>query len=376
MIMRFMNKSAVLFFLSGCKLAQASDFANGKRAHVATEAGSVEAKPDLTKKTLAFTELYPYNDHDRDLQTTANFRARYVGRFQAFEDSSCATPSPVLRAYCIGDIAIESTSSPSIVCTPLAAGIGPAGSNGIECVNTCTGTACESIYLKGSIGEVFFSCSGPGLYDVGSLFTWEDSGDGSCQADPTSSGVNFHVASMGVFCDDVNGFVFDDYFFDCPFPFPLDSNPGDEYSCISGKVCEGNVCTVDYNIVIVEADVPYFQDRCVESLTGLTITPAPSPGVITPGFSVIARFEASWAIEVDEASASSCSGSARTLRMTCTNGGAITLIDNVSTSVQCSNPSPDVLECTDSSKGTNEFHSVVYVSTRIVLSPDPNRTLF
>lgn len=311
------------------------------------------------------------HQQNRRLQAD-NYRADYVGQFQAFRGPSCTGPSPVIRAYCIGTINVERTSSPSIACTSFVDT--EFGLVGVECLTTCTGSACDGIYLNSGMpiqsapfGEVFFSCSGPNQIDVESSFSWEDTGgDGSCLADPNDPyGFNLHVTRLGVSCE--SSFVFDDFYADCASSLPLDGNPGDEYACVTGSICDGLACTVDYDGIVMFSQGHNFASECVTSLNGFLISPAPTPGVNEVGTLFTSKFNASWAlnVEVDFAPSTSCTTStagSRTILIVCgTPGGSIKIIESDS-SVQCETITSNSMECSDSSSVVNVFSSVIYVS--------------
>jgi hypothetical protein len=304
------------------------------------------------------------NRRQRAMQSDALYLVKYAGEFQVLRDSVCQSPSPTIRLYCGGDIALGKILASSINCTALT-DLPSSNYSGLECTNSCTGTACEKVYLNqgsvedGPFGRVEFTCSGNLPENVFGAIAMVDSGDGSCLSNLGSThSLNFQVARLGVLCG--SDYVFDEYYAECGLPSGLyghQDNFSDAYSCFDGKNCAGVACTVNFTSFLVTASVVNFLDTCVVSSIPI---PAPEPLPNLPPSSVVvtAQFEANWG---QLSSSSACSsGDLPKVRIRCLQGGTITLIDKPTTTIDCQKNGTDTLVCetTESAAG---FDSLTYV---------------
>jgi hypothetical protein len=351
---------ASLFLVISYQLCQASPNSATPRLRIETQ--HAVALLNATQKEATVS---------RDLQDF-NYRANYVAQFQVIQDAECIGPDPVIRVNCIRpSMKLLGTSDPSIVCSEVPM-LDEYGWSYIECNNTCSNAACEEIYLvvggasnDGPFGEISFQCAGDVADDIDAFVSFEDSGNGFCDTASSSSPRNYHIARMGVSCP-TN--IFDDFYFECiNNKFPADGNPGDVYTCFEGEACnQGDACDVDFDRIIVSADVPNFLDKCVEALVPLS--PAPTPEIISTA-TYTARFSAAWGLLFDAVSDPFCFGSTPTVRMTCRNGN-IKFVRSRYGTANCTNVRRGVMECTDTTTANfvNQFTGVVYVSTTRVLS--------
>jgi len=96
-------------------------------------------------------------------------------------DPNCDSHLPVIHVACKGNIAVNSTSDPTIECGTETQR--DAKGFNFKCTNTCQGTACESLWLQasggsiadGASGEIEFECSGEIFDDIGAYTFYEDS---------------------------------------------------------------------------------------------------------------------------------------------------------------------------------------------------------
>jgi hypothetical protein len=252
----------------------------------------------------------------------------------------------------------------------------------IECNNTCASDAtCRNVYLTdqsvdtGIMARIDYSCAGNDLDEIDGAVEFVDSGDGLCGAASGAQTRNFHVLRMGVSCPNATGnnqrgYVFDDYYMECS-PFTASFPFGDNlYTCISGDSCNGMACNVDFDFLTVDADVPSFADRCVESLVPIapTASPALAPTSDNTGLVTFATtFVASWGLLFDAVSGPVCTGYTPTVQITCLNGNAIALANALSTtmgSMNCTKVETSIMVCTDTNSldFVNRFSSIDYVS--------------
>lgn len=91
------------------------------------------------------------------------------------------------------------------------------------------------------------------------------------------------------------------------------------YSCTSGKTCGGSACEFEFEFVTINADLPHFEHRCVESLTGVPIPDKPVQTAQPPRDAGTYKtiFYGIWAAEREEGA---CSGNMAKTVLTCTNG--------------------------------------------------------
>jgi hypothetical protein len=326
------------------------------------------------------------SNQDRSLQTSNTFvyRVNYTAHYQVIQDTFCDGPPPTIRVNCRGpNIQLLNTSHPSIVCD--AAPRRDSDDNGwtfIQCNTTCASdAACRNVYLTdqsvetGRMASIDYSCAGNDLDEIDGAVEFVDTGDGLCGAASGLQTRNIHVLRMGVSCPNNatgNGqrdYVFDDYYMECSPPtasFPYGDNI---YTCVSGNSCNGLACNVDFDQLTVEADVPSFADRCVESLVPIvpTAPPATAPttdedtGLVT----YATTFVASWGLLFDAVSGPVCTGYTPTVQITCLNGNAIALADTpAAADMNCTTVDTNIMVCTDTNSldFVNRFSSIDYVS--------------
>jgi len=321
-------------------------------------------------------QLVRTTSNSRDLQT-ARFRNNYVGRFQYLLDGGCSGFKPTLQAFCKGSISILGTSHSSIECLPLASDTAEPGYNGYECVNTCADVAaCNNIYLEGSklddgvFGEVFFQCEGPNVEDVEGFFTWEAS-TGSCDGTNfLGDGRNFHVAQLGVYCEDEDVFRAGPEDFECC----CSSNTatykrfGDAlaYTCLTGRNCKSDECDITFGRLVVESDL--HNHDCIQSLDGSAVPEVAAPDIDPrPAGMYSTKFRANWQLELDS---SWCSGQFPSITVSCTNG-VVTELSTISATTNCVEVSDSRIECseTDQNVFVNADSGLEYTCTAVDAIP-------
>lgn len=239
-----------------------------------------------------------------------NYRASYLARFQHLVDPVCEGPNPTIAVFCQGAVAPVSISDASIECSALT---NEDGWEGLLCSNTCGsssgGTSCEDVFLESEdaggdrFGEIIFQCEGADIADVDAYMHYIGGDDGSCVAQATTSesvlSRNFHVAQLGVQCEEEDTFLFDDTFFECDV-FSTTANIEGMYTCLAGTNCAGEDCTASFRDLYVEADRENFL-QCVESVSGAVVptktSEIESEPVATGSYSTV--FQARWQMLVD-----------------------------------------------------------------------------
>jgi hypothetical protein len=338
----------------------------------------------------------------RELQstsTTATYWVNYTAQFQVTQDTSCTAPSPVIRVLCAGtDIQVHATSDPSIVCSTTRR-VSKSGFSYLECTNTCANDTCSEIYLNvdqdvadGPFATIDFSCAGSTLVDVdGAMEIVEPTDQPSCAASASQNVTRvFNVARLGVSCPPLNDegniaqgnsaasttrtIVYDDYYFECSpsrASYPL-SDTDNSYTCLDGKNCKGAACNVNLTSLYVDADVPAFQDTCVQTATpSIPIPEYTAPNVsaaeLAAGTTYTARFEAAWSVQFTPRT-EFCPGVIPLVVIACWNS-EIRFISSIHDSMNCSLLAgtafaTNSLGCSADGPGVgiNEFVSVVYVS--------------
>jgi hypothetical protein len=332
------------------------------------------------------------NDRLRQLQTqTLNYRANYTADFQYLRGINCAGDAPILQVSCFGQgMTTPNTSDTTIVCTQLEEPQVPNGTT-YECQNTCnetTTTACSSTYLAvtfdaDKFGSIRFLCESDNVREVEASVTYlGGNNNGTCEASATATGVNVHVARLGISCPvgsgTSRGYVYDDAYFECeglgPFSFDFartDQDP-DIYVCFSGSTCGASqACNFAFDDLVVIIDLPSLVvDSCIETTETITSFPTLAP-VPSPSFDYSVRFEASWAIRYDsDASIATCTSANPTLIVVCENDARIDFVTATDSSMNCTEISSSELQCMgDVSTITNQFTSVFYVSTGFIVRP-------
>jgi hypothetical protein len=391
LLQRTTNMKSLQGIFVACILAIMLRLDSLAAAAIGSTATVLQTSRDVSTTPLSLlrttSSLQSSNHNDRSLQTnTFVYRVNYTAHYQVIQDTFCDGPPPTIRVNCRGpNIQLVNTSHPSIVCDAKRTGSDD-GWTYIECNNTCASDAtCRNVYLTdqsvdtGIMARIDYSCAGNDLEEIDGAVEFVDSGDGLCGAASGAQTRNIHILRMGVSCpNNATGtgqqrdYVFDDYYMECSpaiasFPF------GDNiYTCLSGDSCNGVACNVDFDTLTVEADVPSFADRCVESLVPMvpsvpTAPPALAPTTSDTGLVTFATtFVASWGLLFDAVSGPVCTGYTPTVQMTCLNGNAIALADNTTTTtdMNCTAVDTSIMVCTDTNSldFVNRFSSIDYVS--------------
>jgi hypothetical protein len=311
---------------------------------------------------------------------TLNYRANYSADFTYFRDTLCIGDSPVLQVSCFGkNMTILGTSDSTILCSQITI---PLVTNGTsyECQNTCSGTACETVYLANNgafnpFGSIQFICEGDDLEQVEAEFIYLGGSNGTCAASTASTrGNNYHNGRLGVSCPigTSREYSFDDTYFECfgiSYAFDVAIEPGDSdiYTCYSGNRCNGLQCTVPFSNIYVRAIVPSFYDSCIEAIVPITTFPTPAPA--SSAFEFSAQFEALWSVQYDStASRSGCTSANPAVLVACENGASIEYINSTDSSMNCTEISGSELECIgDINSILDNFTSVFYVSAHCIL---------
>ena len=192
-----------------------------------------------------------------------------IARFSHWADEGCGGPTPVIQAFCFGDITPQSISNEAIKCSALSSDEW----SGIQCSIECTGVDCEGIYLErqnigsadeSQFGEIVFNCEGANVEDVDAYMIYVGGENGECSPSTTSGteSRNFHVGQLGVFCADSGddgAYRFDDGDFECGLG-AIVAPIGGVYTCLQGDSCEGEACTVEFPDLVIEADRQNFHE--------------------------------------------------------------------------------------------------------------------
>ena len=322
----------------------------------------------------------PTDDSSKEPDEFTRYKTSYSTKFSHVLEEGCEGPAPMVIAFCFsGSLENIEVSDPSIVC------MGPYltdnGTAYARCSNTCIEEECESVYLNDGTnsdlwGEVTWDCIGNNVEDVhGAVFIpGSDTGtcDGFGDASPDYMGYNFMIAKLGMLCrpDDVAAtdnftnaeYLYDDRHAECMIP-AIPSGSMDEYSCLSGRACQTNACTVTIEDIIIEADYYRFP-QCIQTSDGSILPELPLPtsepratGTYSAVFSVNVQVELSMFYDEDD-----CTAHARGLKVSCLNG-AITLYGSPEF-MYCSKNGTSDVECIEKNETTpfNKWGSVVYVS--------------
>jgi hypothetical protein len=312
-------------------------------------------------------------------QQTFNYRANYSADFQALRDTFCIGDAPILQVTCFSkNMTILGTSNETIVCSEMTK---PLVANGTsyECINTCTSSSCESIYLAndngkssdGPFGSIWFMCEGNALAEIDAALIYVGGNNGTCAAATSGSFTrNLHIGKLGVSCPvgSAREYVYDDTYFECDsaaaISFDLAADPFDVYACEIGEDCKGEACTVAFTDMYINAYVPKFYDTCVEAIVPITAYPTPAPLPESSGLTVTVRFEGSWGNLFDsDDSINSCSSGNPAVILSCENGASIEYILSTTSTVNCTAISGNQLRCSDlASSVVNQFSSVIFVS--------------
>lgn len=312
----------------------------------------------------------------RNLQSNVTFLANYSADFQYLLDTFCDGDPPVLQITCFGDLTILGTSDPSIQCSELSIP-DVVNRTTYQCLNSCSGTDCESIYLAvnglaaedGPFGSIYFTCEGDTLQDVDAYVNYVGGNNGTCAVSPSQTITrNIHIVRLGVSCPvgSSRDYVYDDTYFDCKSlgSFSLNTaldNDGenDIYTCGNGANCAGLECSVPFSDVYVNADVRLFFDRCVEST--VPITPFPTAAPITSSFEFSAQFQASWGRLYDPTtSESACTDGNPGVIVSCGNGASISFVNSTDSSMNCTKVSEDELQCVGNGSNIDNIFTSVY----------------
>jgi hypothetical protein len=339
----------------------------------------------------------------RELQSssssaTPTYWVNYTAQYQTVQDTNCVAPVPVIRILCNGTgIAVHTTSDPSIVCDTTTRRVNEYGFRYFECTNACTSSvACSAVYLNidrnlsdAPFGTIEFSCSGSTLDAVRGSMQIVNTVLATCAAANQRRRL-FSVARMGVSCPPLNddgmiavghsaasttrSIVYDDIYFECinnSKSYPL-SDTDNAYICVEGNRCDGAPCSVILTDIYVFADVPYFQDTCVQTTLSDPIPAKTIPSVSSADLAArilyTAKFQVSWALLFTPRTAiGECEIIDPTVTIVCINSD-IRFISSIDDSVSCSNTGINIMLCFADADGVgvNQFVSVTYVSTTTV----------
>jgi hypothetical protein len=290
-------------------------------------------------------------------------------------------PLPVIRAMCdyAGTIQLEEVvPSNYISCSDPQKDID--NWDYVECTVTCSSEAdCSKVYLNqnqsfadGPWGTIRFSCSSETyLSSLRGWLNFTDNGSGDCTFDTTSDlvGRNYRLARLGIYCDDIGDYSYDDSFIECnglSLPWEAGLNPGNNFMCLHGDRCE-ETCEVDFSNLHVWSDLAYIPEQCIQSLSGEDIpayeiqAPEPTEYLYT------SKFIAEWSLNRDSYGiAANCIGTNPVVNITCSNG-QIRLVETLYSTVTCSQIGSNALECTDSGQSfignySGNFSGAIYVS--------------
>jgi hypothetical protein len=333
----------------------------------------------MALSTIASTSGTPTDI--RNLQTNFTFMANYSADFQYLRDTFCDGDAPVLQITCVGNLALLGTSDPSIQCSELSSSDLLNGTT-YQCINTCVDTDCESIYLAadglasqdGPFASIYFTCEGDTVQDVDAYVNYVGGNNGTCAVSPGATVTrNIHIARLGVSCPigSSRDYVFDDTYFECKSPGSFSINTAldgggesDIYTCGNGENCAGLECSVPFSDLYVNADLPQFLDRCVESTVPVTPFPTAAPG--PSAFEFSAQFQASWGrLYGPTTSESTCTGGNPAVIVSCENGASISFVNSTESSMNCTKLSDSELKCIGDGSAIDNFFTTVYYVSRM-----------
>jgi hypothetical protein len=225
----------------------------------------------------AATHSEQSNDPRQLQQQTLNYRANYTADFQYIRTVNCDGDAPILQVSCFGQGMTEpNTSDTTIVCTKLQE---PQILNGTTyaCQNTCNETStttCSKIYLTetfdaDTFGSIRFMCESDDVREVEASLTYLGGiNNGTCAASVSDTGLNVHVARLGISCPvgsgTSRGYVYDDSYFECrgigssSFDFARTDQDPDVFVCFSGRVC-GAEALPAISPLVTYLSVPMYQ---------------------------------------------------------------------------------------------------------------------
>jgi hypothetical protein len=347
--------------------------------------------------TLTAEAAFPVSDDSknstdaRQLQIpvqTLNYRANYSADFIHYRDALCMGDAPVLQVTCFGkNMTILGTSDGTILCRPMEEPLVTDGTS-YECHNTCSGTACESVYIASNgtydpFGSIRFMCEGDAFEQIDAVFVYVGGTNGTCATVVSTSNTfvnNYHIGRLGISCPSIGTssreYVFDDTYFEClgrSYALDITMEPSDIYTCYSGNRCSGLPCTVPFSDIYVRATVRSFYDTCIETIVPITTFPTFAPA--TSAFEYSAQFAASWSIRYNSiASRSVCTSANPTVLVACENGASIQYINSTDNSMNCTAISGSELECMgDINSILDNFTSLFYVSAYCTRVSSHNR---
>jgi hypothetical protein len=201
------------------------------------------------------------------------------------------------------------------------------------------------------------------------LFNYVDNGDGICE---NAGDRIFKTSFLAVSCDGGTNYIVDDYYVECSLGSiahglePDLEVPTNRISCIQGKWCEVDSCSLPLNFVdmFVSSTPDQFDASCIESLNGLPVTLAPTATPVVQGYpGYQATFQAAWGLlSQGEATDLCASNEFPTVRIQCLKGGTIDFVESESETISCAETDESTLECTNAESIMNSFPLVTYVS--------------
>lgn len=349
---------------------------------------------------------------------TATFVVNYKAEFTYFLGAFCNGEYPVLMAFCQAGGQIQLVEDPvpdTVVCVPTPAlDLPEDASSGL----TCTTDSCESSndpagcidawrtslsVDDGNFGEIHYSCSGESTNQVGSYFSFLNSGTGTCEVCTYDvdtcillDNFNFHVARLSVLCppfESADDYVNEDTFTECclagfSFQEILWGGPQHAMNCGSGDNCEFSACEVEFGDDLTVVANPYAFQHCIQAsdASGVSTPMLNQPPVepATNSGSYKAEFVASFGFFMNEPGLytwySNLLGSCfaemptTTLRIVCSQNGKISFVESTASTVTCENEGSDTLLCKDSAplsadssifEYVNGFQQIFYVSAAV-----------
>jgi hypothetical protein len=303
----------------------------------------------------------------------ASYSADYQAGFQFILDDGCAGPNPTILVFCDENLVINGVSDPSIDCTVLDDPIG--GFVTAQCVNNCANrAACEAVFLNSGENEgtpyatIDFTCSGESPTSIDAAMAFLGTDGNTCGDSTTTTDLDFrifHMAQLAIVCD--GSPLAADYFMECELA-DLNGRFNNDYTCLAGRNCQGEACTVDVEAVIINVDLSRLAsaaDSCVTTQFGATYPPEDDPFwtiSVTDrplGF-YAAQFQTNWRI----LTGINCNVRANPeIQILCANG-VISDVEGITPSVTCRTLNDDSIRCQETNADAFEdaLSGVTYVS--------------
>lgn len=288
---------------------------------------------------------------------STTFFVDYVARFQRVVDDGCDSPTEevVLIVCDTGEIVNIETNSDAITCTPSQDydGAGQYSVCELECSDD---DQCDELYIdrnptpsvfSETHAEIKYRCQSKDVNGVDATYMISGSEttgvEGYCDSEEPGK-QNLLLAQLNVMCPNSTGemsYSNNDAYSECDIGiFSLDVNG--YYTCLEGRFCDEEDCEVPFDDLVVQADHHRFQE-CIQTDDG---SPAPLPESFTKEKEqgqYTAQFQVGSEFLYDE---NVCTGAKTGIRMTCENGGTITLV-SFDADKDCEVVSNNEIECTE-----------------------------